>query len=1200
MPDQSETFDLGAIKEMVEHHPLSQGLTGSDVDWFMRDVLDLQISSTGVNSATTSTTPSKTSSGTDVSQTQKENKNDERSDSPKSESPTAGAAPPSPKSIPVQPPIQPQRTPRRYSNSSASSVASSPGKSLGGGGFFHKLKEKFRRESVSEDNLLSRVPTNGSVDPLTRTGSINGSSRSRSNSTHKPDSTHTPLFPPKEPSECSLEDYVKFYKQKDIRRGSVLRRSSVVSETGPYDNPDANAYQNINPFDNYNMDDKDSKFSKLWHRTLVSEKHHEPSKDLNLPSAMADLQPADKSIEDVEVLPSFRNLKPLKRVAFHSSTFLINPPQQIPSRHPRKGNVEVLSNGAIRVNPLTEEDKEAIEKSQMGQGGGIVVGGSGAVKPGESEHDTHEDHDGNGKVSNGNAADEDKPLGKSAKTDNSTRPYGNNNSEESVVINPPKIDVSSDSDDQPVNTQARKFAIDKPMISHAHLYEAPVKKMALDTLYTRCCHLREILPIPSILKQIPKGSMAPLPLLQLRNPTPTMIEVNTFADFIRIAPVICVSLDGVQLSLEQFKILLSAMSAKKHLEHLSLRNTPIDSDGWSLLCWFLSRNKVIHRLDITQCALLTVNVLRKRKKKTNSELNKFEMELVRMSCNADNRSDMDWELFVATLIARGGIEDLILTGCCITDVKVFEKLITLAVLRKTNRLGLAFNKLTPSHLRIVVDNWMFQDFARGLDLGFNDFSDPSMTAMILDFMKQPGFKQKLQSCSLTFLSMNSTNLSFNEDFKKLLEGLWSRLPQLKYLDLLNNQNLFANLDNAKFILAQLPLFPTLIRLHLQNNNFLERAVLALAEILPFCKNLGYLLLVGNNMELTAGTALLQALKHSHLLINMDMDFEQFPEFFKEKVGLYSMRNMERLLSQKNEMTDLDKGFGDSLTGQLNTILEMKSLRKLDLNSPEVTAFVQRTHQLRLELQGMIDELQKIQLRGELNIEGKETLIRFMFIDSSIEKGLMLIDPSLADDEHPNYKVMHGALESGNSLKEVSEKLLRITSDESSNTTNLAVHENVPQSSSPLAMLRSLLRLNLQSLDRQEGLVHKLSKLHDFHDSKNEYLFPSMMDMSGEEIRNKLPSASYGMDKFIAYLDELKSNGVSLEKLFLRAENDQSYQEKLRREGLEIEDIKKKLLLLSKQDEEFNAEGYNPQETDITEAYDKVLNSLAKREEAKKE
>ncbi|QEL61546.1 hypothetical protein CJJ09_003693 [Candidozyma auris] len=272
-----------------------------------------------------------------------------------------------------------------------------------------------------------------------------------------------------------------------------------------------------------------------------------------------------------ETLPQFKGLKPLKRVAFHSSTFLIDPPQQIPSRNPRKGNVEILPGNVVRIHPLTEADKEAIERSQKGLGGGLVVGGTGAL--GLIRKDEKEDSDG------------DEYESPPEKEEN------------------PKRGDEDDEPDTAINQHAKSLGIDKPMLHHKARqgYTVPIKKMALDLMYTRCCHLREILPIPAIAKQIPKGSMAPLPLLQLRNPSPSMIEIQTFADFIRIAPIFCISLDGVSLSLEQFKILLSAMASKTQLEKLSLRNTPIDAEGWSLLCWFLSRNRVISKLDITQC-----------------------------------------------------------------------------------------------------------------------------------------------------------------------------------------------------------------------------------------------------------------------------------------------------------------------------------------------------------------------------------------------------------------------------------------------------------------------------------------------------------------------------------------------------------------------------------------------------------------------
>ena len=44
----------------------------------------------------------------------------------------------------------------------------------------------------------------------------------------------------------------------------------------------------------------------------------------------------------------------------------------------------------------------------------------------------------------------------------------------------------------------------------------------------------------------------------------------------------------------------------------------------------------------------------------------------------------------------------------------------------------------------------------------------------------------------------------------------------------------------------------------------------------------------------------------------------------------------------------------------------------------------------------MNELLKLQVKNELNLDGKETFLRFLYIDSSIEKGLQLIDNSLVD------------------------------------------------------------------------------------------------------------------------------------------------------------------------------------------------------------
>lgn len=359
-----------------------------------------------------------------------------------------------------------------------------------------------------------------------------------------------------------LSEYIRLFQQ-DNKRG---RKTLNSAETKPHTTHTASLVsRSPRQFEI-------GKLSSLFRRRSVSaavstspvktdaKAIHTSSADTPAPTT-----PASKG------LATFLKLKPLKHVAFHPLTFLIDPPQQIPSRNPRKGNVEVLPLGQVRVHPLTEADKLAIAKSLHSYGGGLVVGGTGAFSLTRKEPKNGE----------------------------------NQNQDQDVAEEKPAIEA-----------HAQSLGIDKLMVHSVNRtgYTAGVKKMSLNLIYSRCCHLREILPIPGIAKQIPKGSMAPLPFLQFRNPTPIMIEVETFADFIRIAPIICISLDGISLSYEQLKILLSAMSAKTQLEKLSFRNTPLDTEGWALLCWFLSCNKAINKLDITQCAPLAV--VKKKKKRS--------------------------------------------------------------------------------------------------------------------------------------------------------------------------------------------------------------------------------------------------------------------------------------------------------------------------------------------------------------------------------------------------------------------------------------------------------------------------------------------------------------------------------------------------------------------------------------------------------
>jgi hypothetical protein len=1173
--------DLDTLRDF--HDTNVNGVKLTDVDWFLRDpdieVSNDKIKDTSSNVATNGFIQTLSNLDTNISNSNNSNHT---------------------KTKPSIAPIKQENVTRLNSNqdlansprSRRNTVTSlSSQNSNLSGGFFSKLKGKFHKEvstplfhdsdhqdstpsspnplfksnySMSESKVVDKSPNDillrrninkANNDVNNHNNGDNNNGRQNTNAVSNVD------------EDPRLEEYIKFYQKPD----TCFRRKSSVALDSPLPSALINNYDNVlsKSFSNNSstgISRKDSipgKFSFFRKKTLpntLSNSNFDSKVSVDSIVSNNNFSSSQESI-----LPQFKDLKPLKRVAFHSSTFLIDPPQQIPSRNPRKGNVIFEPNGTIKILPLTEEDKIMITKSQIGQGGGIVVGGSGALGYIKKED---EQYPGCSDVT--------------IKDDSSKKTNNGDN------------DNDDDEPDTAIDSHMKNVAIDKPLIhSQPNYYSAPIKKMALDLMYTRCCHLREILPIPAILKQIPKGSMAPIPLLQLRNPYPTMVEIQTFADFIRVAPIICISFDAVNLSLEQFKILLSAMAAKSHLEKLSLRNTPISHEGWSLLCWFLSRNKILNKLDITQCPSLSLNILKKKKRKS-SDSKKFDEDIKRMVCNKDNRSEMDWSLFVATMVARGGIDELILTGCCINDVDIFEKLIKMVAAKSTSRLGLAYNKLCARQFKILVDNWLFTEIAKGIDLGYNDFLSRKMLSIFLDKKNDPDFKATISNANLAFLSLNATNLRFSESFTDVFDMVVMKLPNLKYLDLSNNPRLFGTLtpeyiaENSRFsfhlvhqdetpekklsptyilnyFTCRLPLFPYLIRLHLEHNNFSTDSIVEIAKVLPFCKHLSYFSLVGNEISIQAASALIQAVKNSSTLITLDCEYSNLPDLFKESLGLYSMRNMENMLyASKNSNSIPEDEESETLTEQLNKILAVKAEKKLDLKSPAVVKFIKRANRIRSELQKTISELLKLQLKNELNLEGKETLIRFIFLDSSIETGLQLIDSSLVDsnDAHSNAIYSMSAEDEKNKYVQrgidATDTPISVANDDATD-----INANVPS----ISMSRSSSRTSLNQLNREEGSVLKLLSLHKYHIPDEGDFEGKFEEISGEEIRKKILGVDLkDVDLIIKYLNTLKEQGVSLEKVYLNAgEQESQYVQQLKTNTLKLDDIENKLNDLTKLD-----------------------------------
>ncbi|GMM30866.1 Mhp1 protein [Martiniozyma asiatica (nom. inval.)] len=671
--------------------------------------------------------------------------------------------------------------------------------------------------------------------------------------------------------------------------------------------------------------------------------------------------PPPPKIESKPPLKILSDIKPMKKVAFATTTFVHDPPQQIPSRNPRKGNVEIMLNGEIVIHKIDPADK-------LKSATGIVVGGSGHLKL--ITHDV--------------ASPE--PSSSGMKKTSSTTSVGSMTSYDHTIRTEDKDAAAKKAREQhhneQIDTQKESLTIDKPMIKRRKSMDKPVVTLKMDELYTRCSHLREILPIPATLKQIPKGSIDPIPYLQLRNPRPSMIEIWTFTDFIRIAPIICVSFDGVSLTINMFRIILSALMYKRFLEKLSLRNTPIDEEGWRMLAYFLSLNKALKRFDITQCPT----------------------------------SDCDWALLTAAIIFRGGIDEIILTGCKIPELRLFSNLLNLG-LTKTTKLGLAYNDLSEQHCEILAEWMSSNEELLGLDLAYNDLS-----SYLKPFMKYID-NSIGKSSKLCMLSLNNCNLINNEETQQFLKKL-THLPKLGYLDLSGNKMLFSTFIPQ--FCTFLPFFDTLNRLNLDQCHLSTVSMVRILETIPLMSNISYLSITGNEMNETVVRVLCRALKESKTLYSVDFDKENVSSEFQEKIGLLTMKNVEKQLYQKQGVfggvkkslfeliTNVDRGKVKAELGipdDSSFIQYVYDLLKTrDLNDATLQKVLKIVAQLKVKLSTIITELMGLQLERKLNLEGKELLLRLLTIDISIVKGVELlnhsalqqIDKTNFDDVFKNY------------------------------------------------------------------------------------------------------------------------------------------------------------------------------------------------------
>lgn len=636
----------------------------------------------------------------------------------------------------------------------------------------------------------------------------------------------------------------------------------------------------------------------------------------------------------------------LRRVSFALDKLDDDPQQQIPSRRPRKGNV------------LIPEDLKA-PPPRLAMGISTTDGNraSSSIEQKYSERELQLAIDAQTK-----ALMEAEKHAMEAHLSAKKLAYQIANYKASS-----KTTSAANAEEDEISVGVGKIEIDNPLHMHENHFEdvTPIvsddeeEELSPETIYTRCCHLREILPIPATLKQL-KHKSRPLQILKMLNPKPTLIDVLSFSDFITIMPINTVIFDNVTMTTEMLKHVLAGLVHNKHLEKLSLRNVAIDQEGWVYLCEFMARNHTVKKLDISQ------------------------QRVKHLTKPTSYRSAMNWDLFIDSLKVRNGIEELVMGGCKLSD-DAFENLLDNALAISTCRLGVAATEINVRKCEMLAD-WIGRPNSKcvGIDIAYNDLSQGQLRPFI------EAFNTKV--VNLVFFSLNSTSLTDVDEVAELLKGL-SRLKNLRFFDFSSLPQLFPHVISK--LGKNLPNFESLKRMHFDLNELSSQSIAALADVFPKVPSLVHVSLLGNkNLDRGAIGALYTAVKASSIF-TLDLDYDLVPDELSQRLALYLMRNFDKVVKPNiNDYTDDTEQEDVMFDGSLLMETAEKMLKESDEHPGEVdlklqkiitNALIERTNSVRKEMHRVIDTLFEKRSNGNLSFEGKENLLRFCLLDASLEK-----------------------------------------------------------------------------------------------------------------------------------------------------------------------------------------------------------------------
>lgn len=668
-----------------------------------------------------------------------------------------------------------------------------------------------------------------------------------------------------------------------------------------------------------------------------------------------------ESIKIKDTVPEHASLSDLaqhrvstKTVAFALSTYEDNPPQRIPPVAPARGNVEFTKSGelVIKKRPRHHQSTEPV---YLGKNHfeNVDIAMRSANQNARRLHITLE-NDSRTRSDSFNIY-RVKTTGDLDDLDDNAREMQHMDVDGTNKLRRVRTESISGSNNSPTSPTSPVIEIN-PKVEHFNSVKAAPPP---DEIYTRCCHLREIMPIRNMSKQL-QGQVAPIPRLKIANTQPTIVEVLALSDFLTVVPVACMVIDDQIITAEMAKYILAGLVRSKDLARLTFVNTKLDEEGWRYLCVFLATCKK---------SLLAFSLACTDPTGSPNRIPPFD------------RRRMDWKLMTEALKELDTLEELDLGGTRISTPDL--KYLFANGVANIRMIGLANNNLTHEDVKLVAD-WAQSAGSQlmGINLSGNDLSKAEDWDLIHSFLTNPRMLQfVLRNANLSGYHAKRISSAFSPE-----QALKSNLRQL---DLSMNPGLFPALVNS--LVGILPRFPYLSRLQLDSCGLDSESIITLCEALSHCHRLVYVSFVGNGkISETAATALCVAVHLSRSICTVEADLSDWSVPLRQQLVRYCLMNLEantgsasssKTSEHQDENSDI-ASFHDDLRVVAAEIESMKDQGVLAADSKSV---LESIDSLEKRIHKRMQALLQKRKGGSLSVSDREATVKLFFYSNNLDR-----------------------------------------------------------------------------------------------------------------------------------------------------------------------------------------------------------------------